>query len=147
MPDEWKLDKQWAEQSRLSDFNQKHPAEYAACFVNLDRTLSMLVQHKGPTGFHVGFFRSEGQGVFRIGQTGVAHAVETRLYVYLLLDHKTIYVLTIGDKTQQKDDIKRCKRLAKRIASGESNGNDERSGDGGGGAGGGLRRGGEDGGT
>jgi hypothetical protein len=56
-----------------------------------------------------GFFRSEGKGVHRISQHGQGRALkETRLYVCPDEETKTLYLLTLGDKTTQKDDINFC---------------------------------------
>lgn len=73
--------------------------ELAACFSNLDHIVALLNRYKNIGAFQVGFFRSEGENVYRIGQTGVKHAVETRLYVYVYTTGHTVYILTIGDKT------------------------------------------------
>lgn len=68
-----------------------------------------------PGAFHLGFFRPEGGNVWRIGQSGIKYACETRLYVYLYVREFTVYVLTIGDKSQQRLDVQRCRVLAKEI--------------------------------
>ena len=66
-------------------------------------------------GFQVAFFRSEGEGVFRIGQTGVRSAKESRLYVYPDEQSQTMYVLTIGIKEQQAKDIAEAKAIKNKI--------------------------------
>ena len=65
--------------------------------------------------FQFNYLRSEGGGVFRIGQTGVPHAHETRLYIYVVEADKTIYLLNMGDKGSQQEDLKNAKELAERI--------------------------------
>jgi hypothetical protein len=109
----WTINDDLAERNRFKAFNKKHPREYAACFANLAHVVELLNRSGGAGTFQVGFFRSEGENVYRIGQTGVKHAVETRLYVYVYTQGHTVYVLTIGDKTQQADDIRRCKAIAR----------------------------------
>ena len=105
---EWTLSEDLAERSRFKEYNRKHPREYAACFANLSTVLDLLRQFRAVKGFQVGFLRSEGQGVYRIGQTGVKHARETRLYVHIDEAVYVVRVLTIGDKDSQSDDIRRC---------------------------------------
>jgi hypothetical protein len=61
------------------------------------------------------FFRSEGNGLFRIGQSGVKAAKETRLYVYPDEEEKTIHILAIGTKEMQQNDIISAKSAIKEI--------------------------------
>lgn len=119
MPEKWEISDALAEKNRFKAFNKKHPRELAACFSNLGHIVALLNHHGNVGAFQVGFFRSEGENVYRIGQTGVKHAVETRLYVYVYTVGKILYVLTIGDKTQQTDDIRRCKEIVRSFEKGE----------------------------
>ncbi len=117
----WKISEDLAELNRFKAFNKKHPREYAACFSNLEQVEATLNRHGAVGAEKLGFFRSEGENVYRIGQTGLKHAVETRLYVYVYAVGHTIYVLTIGDKKQQSDDIRRCKDIVRKFEKGVSN--------------------------
>lgn len=108
-----------AERSRFKEYNRKHPREYAACFANLAQLIQLLQQFGNIKGFQVGFLRSEGQDVYRIGQTGVKHAHETRLYIYVKQTMLTVHILTIGDKATQQDDIQRCHRAGRMLKSRE----------------------------
>jgi len=83
--------------------------------VNLDVVVVLLNQYGGVKGFHLGFFRSEGQNIYRIGQTGVKHALETRLYVHIDEARRCVRVLTIGAKSGQSEDIRRCHEVAKNL--------------------------------
>ena len=118
MAEMWDINDGLAEKNRFKAFGKKHPLELAACFSNLDHIVALLNRHGNVGAFQVGFFRSEGESVYRIGQTGVKHAVETRLYVYVYTVGRTLYVLTIGDKTQQADDIRRCKEIVRTFEKG-----------------------------
>ena len=120
MSEMWEISDVLAERNRFKVFGKKHPLELAACFSNLDHTVALLNRHGNVGAFQVGFFRSEGENVYRIGQTGVKHAVETRLYVYVYAVGRTVYILTIGDKTQQADDISRCKETVRKFERGET---------------------------
>ena len=114
----WTIVDDLAERSRFKEYNRKHPREYAACFSNLEQLVKYLQQFGGIASFQVGFLRSEGQGIYRIGQTGVKHARETRLYVYVDETARTVRVLTIGDKDNQSDDIRRCHLVARKMKGG-----------------------------
>ena len=114
----WTVHDDLAERSRFKEYNRKHPREYAACFANLSQLVALLRQFGGIKGFQVGFLRSEGQGVYRIGQTGVKHARETRLYVHIDETARVVRVLTIGDKDSQSDDIRRCHAVARTLKGG-----------------------------
>ena len=109
MSEMWEISGVLAEKNRFKTFDKKHPRELAACFSNLGHIVRLLSHYGNVGAFQVAFFRSEGGNVYRIGQTGVKHAAETRLYVYVSVIDHTVYVLTIGDKAQQADDIRRCK--------------------------------------
>ena len=112
----WTATKDFAETNRFKHYSKRHPREVASCFSNLDRLLSLL--DSGLTLDQLAsfrFFSSEGDGIFRIAQTGVPNSHETRLYVYVATFSSQFHVLTIGDKSTQQDDINRCKSIACRI--------------------------------
>lgn len=104
-----------AEKNKLKKYEKRHRAEYASCFVNLGDVKAFLDEGLGVQQIQRCFsaFRSEGEGVFRVGQTGVVGARETRLYVYIQIVEEQIFILTIGDKDTQSDDIRRCKRIVR----------------------------------
>ncbi len=113
----WTLNNDFAERGQFKRYAKRHGREFAACFANLDRLCAMLngggTLQQAETG--LGFFSSEGGDIYRIGQTGVPHAKETRLYVFALLIGGAIYILTIGGKDTQQDDLQRCREIVKRI--------------------------------
>lgn len=76
------LDATHASKNQFAKFNKNHPDEYSSLFANLAKIQGLLRGGHKVGGFHVNFFRSEGDGVYRIGQTGVPGALESRLYVY-----------------------------------------------------------------
>lgn len=80
--------------------------------------MALLQRFEGIKAFQVGFLRSEGQGVYRIGQTGVKHARETRLYVHIDEAARVVRVLTMGGKDSQSDDIRRCHATARTLKDG-----------------------------
>jgi hypothetical protein len=103
--------------SKFKRFSSNHEKEYVSCFVNLYRIIRLL-----NSGIKLqivisqcSFFRSEGNGLFRIGQSGVKAAKETRLYVYSDEEEKTIHILSIGTKETQQNDIISAKNTIKEI--------------------------------
>jgi len=112
---EWPIENTYASPGKYKKFASKYPREYASLFANLDKILGLLREGHKMGGFQVAFFRSEGEGVFRIGQTGVRSAKESRLYVYPDEQSQTMYVLTIGIKEQQAKDIAEAKAIKNKI--------------------------------
>jgi len=111
----WTTSEEYFEHNRFKAYEKRHPLELKSCFDNVERIVDKLNEHGKISEIKFGFFRHESRGIWRIGQTGLPHAAETRLYVYLYFDGKTIYLLTIGDKKQQPDDLRRCADNVKRI--------------------------------
>ena len=91
------------------------PAEWQSCMRNLGRVVDELKSGKSVSTFRFGFFRSEGRGVYRIGQTGVPSARELRLYVFPDTFTKTLYLLAFGTKRTQSSDIAACQNQARHI--------------------------------
>jgi hypothetical protein len=114
-PSEWHIDTAHASQGKFKKFASKYRREFASLFANLDKILALLKAGQKLGSFQVGFFRSEGQGVYRIGQTGVPSAKESRLYVFPHEESRTMYVLTIGTKEGQADDINEAHRIARSL--------------------------------
>lgn len=113
----WTINKDYAEQGRFKKYRKKHQREFDSCFGNLawlhEQLNNGLTLQQAETG--VGFFSSEGGDLYRIGQSGVAHAKETRLYVHALVSGGNIYVVLIGGKETQQADLRRCREIVKRI--------------------------------
>jgi hypothetical protein len=108
----WSIDTTHASTAAFGRYRKKHPAEYAAVFGNLGRVLGFLAGGQRIGGFQVSFLRSEGGDVYRIGQTGVKSAHETRLYVHFSERESVAYVLEVGDKDSQPRDIKAARAKA-----------------------------------
>lgn len=116
MDELWQLNlRLLASRSQFKQMSKKHRAEFAACWDNLKRVVDELNAGKRIGGFSFGFFRSEHHGVYRIGQTRVKSPCELRLYIYPDALSKTIYILSLGDKGTQSDDINACHEIAKSI--------------------------------
>jgi len=114
-PVEWQIDNGRANRNRFEKFAGKHPREYDSLFANLDKVMRLLRGGHKIGSFQVGFFRSEGEGVYRIGQTGVQGAKESRLYIYPDQENRLMHILNIGDKDTQSGDVNAAKDLVRQI--------------------------------
>ena len=77
---------------------------------------------------HSVFSASEGMDVYRIGQTGIPHAHEPRLYIYAEIKGEEIQLLTIGDKKTQPQDIAKCHAKAHEFRKQKEEANGQKSG-------------------
>ena len=113
----WIESYEFADSNRMKHYAKKHRREYVSCLANLADVIAALNNGAVVTAIPFGFFRSEHDDVYRIGQTNVKHPHETRLYVYACVIRTTIYVLTIGDKATQQLDINACHAKARELKS------------------------------
>ena len=121
---EWVVKNDYADKNRFKKYMKKHHDEVASCATNLERLQQFL--NNGGTlqqAMTFGYFGSEGNDVYRIGQTCLKSARETRLYIYAKIAGPEIQVLTIGDKSTQKEDIKNCKAKVKILCNINKNAN------------------------
>jgi hypothetical protein len=115
MNPEWPIDTAYSSTGKFKKFSGKHAREYVSLFTNLEKVLGLLREGNKMGSFQIGFLRPEGEGVYRIGQTGVRSAKESRLYVFPNEQNHTMYVLTVGTKDSQSDDINEAKSIARSI--------------------------------
>lgn len=117
MHKEWRVSNEFATKSRFKKFADKYPRELNSCAANLDKLighlnsglrLSVLAQN-------LSFFRTEGDGLFRIGQSGVKASKESRLYIYPDENTQVIFIIDIGIKETQGTDIASAKKIIKQI--------------------------------
>ena len=89
-------------------YQKKHRAELIAVLDNLDRYFKTISHGVHPQFVVAGYIHDEGKGVRAIDQKGGGKGKlrQTRLYVFPNVDQKVLYLITIGDKNSQKDDIK-----------------------------------------
>ena len=113
----WSIDTSLATASAFRQFRKKHPREYDSCFNNLDKIIRLLDEGKtlSEIQYNPSFFRHETEGIFRIGQSGLAGAKESRLYIYLSFSGRMIYVLGIGTKETQQADLRQARKSIKNI--------------------------------
>jgi hypothetical protein len=116
MQTEWTID-----YSRLVNRHQaktlwrRYRAEVASCLDNLNRVVAVLESGTPINSIPFPFFRSESNGVFRVGQTGVPSSREMRLYVTFVFVSGTAYVLAIGTKNTQSRDIAAARTAAAQL--------------------------------
>lgn len=99
-------------------YQKKRPNELIAVLNNLDTYHNALTQLNNPLLIKSGFIHPEPIGIIAIDQKGGKKKVklkQTRLYIYPNVKTKTLHLLTIGDKTSQKSDIKYCKDIVTQI--------------------------------
>jgi hypothetical protein len=113
----WIESYEFADANRIKHYAKKHRREYVSFLANLADVITVLNSGAAVTAIPYGFFRSEHEDVYRIGQTNVKHPHETRLYVYACVIRTTIYVLTVGDKSTQQSDINACHAKARELKS------------------------------
>lgn len=89
-------------------YEKKFPAELIAVLDNLDRYFKMISHGVHPQFAVAGYIHNEGKGVKAIDQRGgrKGKLKQTRLYIYPDIDTKILYLITIGDKKSQREDIK-----------------------------------------
>lgn len=117
MRNEWKVSTEYITTSRFKKFASNHPREFASCGANLERLLADLKAGIPLTVLaqNLSFFRSEREGLFRVGQTKVSGAKESRLYIYPDDSGMVIYLLGIGTKESQRDDIAKARQIIREI--------------------------------
>ena len=104
----WSESYEFADANRMKHYARRHRREYVSCLANLADVISAMNGGTAITAIPYGFFRSEREDVYRIGQTNIKHPHETRLYVYACVIRTTVYVLTVGDKSTQQADVTAC---------------------------------------
>ncbi len=105
---EWHIEPTDSYERAHKHYEKKQPQELKAVLDNLDRYFKTVAHGVHPQFVVAGYIHDEGKGVRAIDQRGGAKGKlrQTRLYVYPDVDAKTLYLITIGDKGSQKDDIK-----------------------------------------
>lgn len=100
---------------RYRRYDKKRNNELKAVLNNLDIFLMALNAGKMPKPLLYGFLHGEPCDVIAIDQTGGPKVAATRLYVYPDVDTETLYLLTLGDKSTQREDIQDCRNFVEQI--------------------------------
>lgn len=111
----FEIDNSLAERGAIRRYEKKHRRECASCYENL-----IAVKDYLNTGMPLQqvmrcchYLRSEGEDVYRIGQSGIVGAKESRLYIYVRIANGRIYTLLFGDKDSQRKDINTCHQIVR----------------------------------
>ncbi len=103
----WKLVPTDLFERRKKAYQKKQPAALIAVLENLADYVAALGEGTKPLQIKAGFIHSEGLGVLAIDQKGaVRKLAQTRLYIYPDAVSECLYLITLGDKSSQKEDIK-----------------------------------------
>lgn len=115
--DEWLIEPTETYQCKHEHYEKKHPNELAAAEGNLDTYFRTLKNGVNPLQIKEGFIHHEPDGIKAIDQKGSRQKIklqETRLYIYPDVPTKTLFLLTIGDKQTQRNDINFCREYVKK---------------------------------
>ncbi|MBV8176472.1 MAG: hypothetical protein JO151_18175 [Verrucomicrobia bacterium] len=94
---------------RKEEFQKKRPKQLEAVLRNLARYQQMLDEQPIARLIRANFIHPEKRGVVALTQQGFnPKQPATRLYVYPAQNSKTVYLITIGDKDTQSQDIEDC---------------------------------------
>jgi len=112
-------------ENRKKDFQIRWRAEMMAIGQNLQTLLTALEEGTRPEQLKLlRFVRSEPMGILAISEKGTQKKGKPkvlRLYVFPEESNERLYVMSIGDKERQSEDIKRCKHfVAQLIQDGEN---------------------------
>jgi hypothetical protein len=103
----WILQPESEYKKQAGKWPPKHQREYGAVHNNLDTFLKALQLGAKLEQVKFGFVHREPRGIVAIDQKGGGQGLkETRLYIYPNKAAQIIHVVTIGDKSSQKADIK-----------------------------------------
>ena len=111
----WSINSKFKEENRFKRYEKRHHNEYRSCMARFADVLMRFDEVGHPRLIGKGYFQSEGEDVYRISQARVQNSKEVRLYIYVCMIESKLYPLTIGDKSTQEEDIKRCHLIARKI--------------------------------
>ena len=109
----------------VKHYEKKHSRELAAILHNLkDRYLPMLNASPNAKALQAGFLHHEPDGVVAIDQKGGGTGLqETRLYTFADDSTQTLWLITVGNKDEQPDDIQFSRKFVQSLkAESESKG-------------------------
>lgn len=105
-------------ENNLADYEKKLPNELRAMLNNLATYFGALKECGNPLQVTGGFIHKESDGIKAIDQKGGGQKVklqQSRLYIYPDINTNTLYLLAIGNKTSQRDDVNFCRSVVREI--------------------------------
>lgn len=108
---------------KLKQYEKKHRRETIAALTNLDTYVRLLNDSFKPAQIEAGFIHHEPQGVKAVDQKGAGNKPrQTRLYFYPCEQDHTVYLITIGDKNSQKNDVRDSREFVNKLRADIDNG-------------------------
>lgn len=109
---------------RKSGTQKKRPHELITVSSNFDQYMKALRGGANPTDLirRLSFVHNEREGVYAVDQRPVScpdpkmkkmKLSQTRLYFYPEAETSTVFVLTIGDKNNQREDVAACHQFVR----------------------------------
>lgn len=99
---------------KLKSFRKRYPREVSVLFHNLKRYIKAIEGLSDIKSFRAGYLHPEGNGIVAIGQSSADKRLgvlaETRLYIHVRIRNDTVFLLTIGNKQSQQQDIQTSKK-------------------------------------
>lgn len=106
-PSQWQVEPTDQFEKDSNWYEKKRPAELAAVLNNLSRYLTQLNHAKNAACVQAGYLHNEPHAVRAIDQSAGGKSLqETRLYTYADDKKRVLYLITIGNKSEQAADIK-----------------------------------------
>lgn len=118
----WKSAKAERFENCLRKYAKKHLAEANAVLANLETAFAVLMETNSVQKIReLNFARKEPDGIIALDSRGAKRErtgtklKATRLYVYAVEINSTLYLLRIGDKDSQVQDLKTCRKIVRKI--------------------------------
>jgi hypothetical protein len=112
----WTVSAEHASENQFRKFGKRHPDELASMASNLETVVAALNRGVNLKQVTYGFWRAEKARVYRIAQTGLRGAKESRLYVFPDVGRQVMYILGVGTKESQRRDVDDAVRRARQAA-------------------------------
>src|SRR5258708_13716569 len=97
-------------------YEKKRADQLKAVLRNLARYMEMLKAQSNPRMISANFIHNERQGLLALTQQGYKpKQPKTRLYIYPEVNSKRLYLITIGDASNQDGDVKDAHRFIEKL--------------------------------
>ena len=114
-------------EARLRRYAKKRRTETQNALRNLNTYHQALLEGTNPLQISFGFLHHERQGVYAVDQRPGGNLTQLRLYFYPRPEAGELWLLTIGEKGTQRQDIQDCRDMVRDILtqSGQENEREE----------------------
>jgi len=113
----WTIEPTTSWEREQKRYAKKRPDELAAVLKNLARYFSQLSTAKNPQCVQAGYIHHEPMGIVAIDQRGpgCGNLQETRLYIFPCEAEKVLYIITMGNKSDEPSDIEMSKEFVRSL--------------------------------